>query len=95
MMRVKAPRGARDILYGQPPYGWKLSRDRSKLVRNPEEQRAIAAILRLAGQGLSTRKIAQELARVGMRTRLGGRFSASTVALILRRGRKPPPEAQG
>jgi hypothetical protein len=95
MMRVKAPRGARDILYGQPPYGWKLSRDRSKLVRNVEEQQAIAAILRLAGLGLTTRRIAEELAAAGMRTRLGGRFSASTVSVILRRGRKPPPEAQG
>jgi hypothetical protein len=95
MMRVRAPRGARDILYGQPPYGWKLSRDRSKLVRNQEEQQAIAAILRLSGRGLSTRTIAEELATAGMRTRQGGRFSASTVALILRRGRKAPPEAEG
>ncbi len=38
-MRVSAPKGSKDILYGQPPYGWKLTKNRSKLVKNSDEQR--------------------------------------------------------
>jgi hypothetical protein len=94
MLRVKAPRGAKDILYGQPPYGWELSRDRSKLVKEPAEQRVIAMILRLDARGLSTRQIATELASAGLRTRRGGKFVATTVLVIIRRGRKPPPESK-
>ena len=44
MRRVKAPSGARDILYGETPYGWRLSADRSKLILDSDEQRLLAVV---------------------------------------------------
>src|SRR5580704_15522717 len=44
MRRVVVSQGSRDILYGETPYGWRLSRDRSKLVIDGDEQRVLAVV---------------------------------------------------
>ena len=44
MRRVNLPSGTRDILYGETPFGWRLSPDRSKLVLDPEEQRLLSVV---------------------------------------------------
>ena len=94
MMRVKAPRGSKDILYGQPPYGWKLSKDRSKLVRDPDEQRIIAMIRNMYFiRKLTMRDIVAELAAMGIVNRRGHVFVLSRVCELLHTDKKAPPEA--
>jgi hypothetical protein len=82
-----------DILYGSPPYGWKLSKDRARLVKDPAEQRVIATILRMHADGMSIRAIVDDLQARGVRNRLGAPFSRTSVHHVVRRGTKPPPEA--
>ncbi len=94
MMRVTAPRGSKDILYGQPPFGWKLSKDRSKLVKNPDEQRVIAMVRHMYFiRRLPMRQIVEELASLGVVNRRGNAFPLSRVCEILHSDRKPPREA--
>ena len=96
MMRVVAPSGSKDILYGQPPYGWKLSKDRSKLVRDPDEQRTIAMVRHMYFiRRLPMREIVAELKEMGVVNRRGNAFPLSRVCEILHSDRKPPPEAGG
>ncbi len=94
-MRVKAPRGAKDILYGQPPYGWKLAKDRSRLVKNPDEQRVIATIRRCyAVERLTMRAIVEKLRAMGVKNRRGSPFPLSRVHEIIHGNTKSPPEAK-
>jgi hypothetical protein len=93
-MRVVAPRGSKDILYGQPPYGWKLSKDRSKLVRDPDEQRITAMVRHMYFiRRLPMREIVAELKKLGVVNRRGNAFPLSRVCEILHTDKKPPPEA--
>jgi hypothetical protein len=94
MMRVTAPAGSKDILYGQPPFGWKLSKDRSKLVKNPDEQRVIAMVRHMYFiRRLPMRQIVDELSSLGVVNRRGNAFPLSRVCEILHSDRKPPREA--
>ena len=94
MMRVTAPAGSKDILYGQPPYGWKLTKDRSKLVRNPDEQRVIAMVRHMYFiRRLPMRDIVDEMKAMGVVNRRGSAFPLSRVCEILHTGKKAPPEA--
>jgi hypothetical protein len=91
MMRVRAPKGSKDILYGQPPYGWKLSRDRSKLVKDPDEQKVISTIRRMYSvERLTMRAIVAKLAKMGVTNRRGSPFPLSRVFEILHKNKKPP-----
>ena len=95
MMRVVAPAGSKDILYGQPPYGWKLTRDRSKLVRHPDEQRVISMVRHMYFiRRLPMRSIVEELKDLGIVNRRGSSFPLSRVCEILHADKKPPPEAR-
>jgi hypothetical protein len=94
MMRVAAPAGSKDVIYGQPPFGWKLSKDRSKLVRNSEEQRIIAMVRHMFFiRRLTMREIVSELQELGVTNRRGNAFPLSRVCEILHMDRKPPREA--
>ena len=94
MMRVTAPAGSKDILYGQPPYGWKLTKDRSKLVRNPDEQRVIAMVRHMYFiRRLPMREIVDEMRTMGVVNRRGSAFPLSRVCEILHTDKKAPPEA--
>jgi hypothetical protein len=90
MMRVEAPSGSKDILYGQPPYGWKLSKDRSKLVKDPEEQRIIAMVRHMYfSRRLPMRAIVEEMRGTGVVNRRGNAFPLSRVCEILHTEGKP------
>jgi hypothetical protein len=81
MMRVRAPRGSKDILFGTPPFGWKLTRDRSKLVKHPDEQRTIATVRHMFFvRRLTMRQIVEELASMGIVNSSRPRVSAITRA---------------
>jgi hypothetical protein len=95
MMRVTAPRGSKDILYGTPPFGWKLTKDRSKLVKDAAEQRVIATVRHMFFiRRLTMRQIVHELAAMRIMNRRGNAFPLSRVCEILHTDRKPPPEAR-
>jgi len=68
---------------GQVPYGWTLDADGVHLVANEAEQAIIAAAKTLREQGLSLRKVGEELAAEGMLPRSGGEWHAKTVRDLL------------
>ncbi len=95
MNRVFAPKGLKDILYGQPPYGWKLTQDRSKLVKNPEEQRVIAMVRHMyCVRRLPMRTVVEQLAAMGVVNRRGNAVPLSRVFEILHSDKKAPPDAR-
>lgn len=54
---------------GDVPYGYRLEADGETLVEDASEQAVITAAVRLRGQGLSLRRIAQELWKLKLRPR--------------------------
>ena len=94
MRRVIAPRGAKDILYGETPFGWKLSRDRSKLVMDGSEQRILAVVRHMyVADRVPMREIVTRLREMGIVNRRGRSFGLSSVFEMIHRGRKQPAEA--
>jgi hypothetical protein len=94
MQRAKVP-GAKDILYGQTPYGWRLSRDRSKLVEDRAEQRIIAIVRHMyLVRRLPMRDIVRELKGMGVVNRRGQPFGLSRVWEMIHRPSSPPAEAR-
>jgi hypothetical protein len=95
MRRVIAPRGAKDILYGETPFGWKLSRDRSKLVMDGSEQRILAVVRHMyVADRVPMREIVTRLREMGIVNRRGRSFGLSSVFEMIHRGRKQPREAK-
>ncbi len=96
---------ARSERTGQIPYSFDLDAagptdGRGRLVRlipNPCEQQVIARIHALRSEGLSPRRIAAELNRLGIRTKTGrGPWIHTAVAKILqRKSNSPDDRAQG
>lgn len=76
---------------GPAPYGWfVVSGDIVRtLVEVPSEQRAIAIVRRLRGDGQSWRAIAAALASQGIRSRLGGRFVPAQLRRMMISTREP------
>lgn len=73
----------REYTGGHCPYGWTVGADGTHLTVNADEQKIIAAALRLREAGLSLAKIGVELEREGMLPRSGGRWHAKTVRDLL------------
>jgi hypothetical protein len=95
MRRVIAPKGARDILYGETPFGWRLSRDRSKLVLDGNEQRILSVVRHMYfAERIPMREIVARLREMGIVNRRGRFFGLSSVFEMVHRGRKPPTEAK-
>jgi hypothetical protein len=95
MRRVIAPKGARDILYGEAPFGWKLSRDRSKLVLDGDEQRILSVVRHMYfAERVPMREIVARLRDMGIVNRRGRSFGLSSVFEMIHRGRKQPAEAK-
>jgi site-specific DNA recombinase len=69
---------------GQVPYGYRLRQDGRSLVECEEEQRAIAVIRALHGQGFTYRGICAKLQEAGHKP-LGKRWHPKTIMGILRR----------
>jgi hypothetical protein len=94
VQRVIAKAGSRDILYGEAPFGWRLSPDRSRLVKDEGEQRLLAAVRRMYfGEGVPLRLIVERLRDMGVVNRRGRPFSLSRVFEMVHRHRTMPPEA--
>jgi hypothetical protein len=95
MRRVIAPKGARDILYGETPFGWRLSRDRSKLVLDGDEQRILSVVRHMYfAERIPMREIVVRLREMGIVNRRGRSFGLSSVFEMIHRGRRQPVEAK-
>jgi hypothetical protein len=95
MRRVAAPEGARDILYGEAPFGWRLSKDRSRLVEDKEEQRVIAVVRHMYfSLRLPMRDIVQLLEETGVKNRRGHAFGLSRIFEIIHGKSAKPAEAR-
>ena len=94
MRRVLAPRGTPDILFGEAPYGWRLTRDRAKLVKDGEEQRVLAVVSHMYFvQRVPMRDVVARLGEMGVVNRRGRPFGLSSVFDMIHHGKKRPPEA--
>jgi hypothetical protein len=95
MRRVIAPKGARDILYGETPFGWRLSRDRSRLVLDGNEQRVLSVVRHMYFvERVPMREIVTRLREMGIVNRRGKSFGLSSVFEMIHRGRRQPSEAK-
>lgn len=71
---------------GKVPYGRDLAGDGVGLIENPFEQQTLVLIARWRSEGMSLRKIAEELTRRAIPTKEGGVvWSHATVARIVKR----------
>lgn len=85
--RCNAGRRARKVegrRIGEIPFGYSLDEVTKKLVRDDQEQEAIALVYRLKDQGYSNRAIARELDRREIPSKKGGAWTHVQVASILR-----------
>jgi hypothetical protein len=96
MRRVNLPSGNRDILYGETPFGWRLSPDRSKLVLDPAEQRLLSVVRHMyLVERLPMRGIVDRLRKMGVVNRRGRPFGLSGVWEMIHRRQDKPDEAKG
>jgi hypothetical protein len=96
MRRVAAPSGTPDILYGETPFGWRLSHDRSRLVVNGDEQRVIAVARHMYfAKRVAMREVVRRLREMGLVNRRGRSFGLSSVWEMIHHGKDCPPEAEG
>ena len=70
---------------GNLPYGYQVPEDGAILVKNPEEQEIMHLIRKLSEDGLSTRRVAEELNRAGRRTRRGSEWKCQHIMGILKK----------
>lgn len=70
---------------GAIPFGFDLAEDGERLLPNGLELEAVALIRLLKAEGLSLRKIGQELARRGIPAKHGGTWTPKVIRGILRR----------
>jgi site-specific DNA recombinase len=69
---------------GQVPFGQTVAEDGKTLVDCPVEQEAMAIVRQLRAEGLSIRKIADELNARGVKTKENGRWHIATVQRVLK-----------
>src|SRR5579864_6900321 len=95
MRRVAALGSSPDILYGETPYGWRLSRDRSRLVVNGDEQRVLSVVRHMYFvERIPMRDVVRRLEEAGIVNRRGRPFVLSGVWEMIHRRRERPEEAQ-
>ncbi|MCA8916402.1 MAG: recombinase family protein [Planctomycetes bacterium] len=68
---------------GHAPFGWQLCADGVRLKRDGEEQETLRIIARLQGEGMSQRKIVDELNRHGRKTKEGRKWQRSNLRSVL------------
>jgi site-specific DNA recombinase len=96
MRRVVVAGSSRDILFGETPYGWRLSRDRSKLVVDDDERRVIAVVRHMyLVERIPMRAIVDRLRETGVVNRRGRPFGLSSIFEMIHRPANRPPEASG
>jgi hypothetical protein len=95
MRRVHLPSNAPDILYGETPFGWRLSADRSKLVLDPDEQRLLSVVRHMyLAERLPMRDIVARLRSMRIVNRRGRPFGLSSVWEMIHHRQEPPAEAK-
>jgi len=67
------------------PYGYDLADDGSRLIENPEQQRAIERMRELRGEGKGYHSVARELNREGFKPQRAKAWSAATCHRIMTR----------
>ena len=79
----RALRKKKDLrwVYSTTPFGF--NRKRNKLVENPEEQRALAFIFRARMAGYTLQYIADELTRMDVKCKRGGKWYPTTIRYLL------------
>jgi DNA invertase Pin-like site-specific DNA recombinase len=87
-----AAKRRKGFLLGQPPYGYRHTSNRRKLVPVPEEQRAITRARDLRRAGYSLRAIGRLLDRAAIAPRRAARWSPEAVSSVLgeRQARSQP-----
>lgn len=94
-MRTVNLTGAKPILYGEAPYGWKLTPDRSNLTKDAEEQRVLSVVRHLyLADRLAMREIVARLAKMGIKNRRGRSFGLSGVWEMIHKRNEAPPESR-
>jgi hypothetical protein len=84
LRRARHPSGKGEVFYGSAPYGWRLSTDRSKLVRDRSEQRVLAVVRRMyLERGLTMEAIVERLRAMRIANRRGAPFSMNGVRSLL------------
>ena len=78
------------VPFGCVPYGYRLTADGKRIVRDAGEQRALAVVARMRAGGRLLREIVAELGRLGLRSRRGNRIGTTRVFEILRDIEKEP-----
>ena len=95
MRRARAVEGKKATLFGETPFGWRLSKDRTRLVLDPDEQRLLAVVRHMHKvQRLDMREIVTVLAHLGVVNRRGRPFALSAVWAMIRQHGKVPREAR-
>src|SRR5262245_52362245 len=93
-MRHAAADGSSTVLYGETPYGWRLTRDRSRLVVNGDEQRVIAVVRHMYfAKRVPMREVVKHLKDMGVVNRRGRAFGLSSVWEMIHHGTERPTEA--
>ncbi len=94
-MRQGRSTRARGTLYGEAPFGWRVSGDRMQLEPDAREQRLIAVVRHMyLAERVPMREIVSRLQEMGIMNRRGQPFGLSRVWEMVHRGHEPPPEAR-
>ncbi len=72
------------VCRGRVPYGYQLGKDGKKLVEHGQEQCIIADIIGRHANGDSIRKIARDLAQLGIVSRAGKPFGNTQIHRIIK-----------
>lgn len=95
MRSVTLPAGTRDILYGETPFGWRLSPDRSRLMPDADEQRLLSVVRHMyLAERLPMRAIVERLRKMGVVNRRGRAFGLSGVWEMINRRNERPAESK-
>jgi DNA invertase Pin-like site-specific DNA recombinase len=70
--------------FGKLPWGYRRSADGKRVLRDAREQRVLAVAAHMRANGLKFREIAEELSRLGLRSRRGRPIGTSRVFEMLR-----------
>ncbi len=76
-----ATKRARQLVYNHVPLGY--TRQGDQLVIDPAEQQIVQQVLALRAEGISYKRIADQLNDDGVGGKNGGRFHASTIHKIV------------
>ena len=75
---------AQGFRVGNIPFGWSLTKNNEKLIKNENEQIILKKMKTLKKKGLSFQKIANYLNSKGLSTRTGGQFKKQNIHQILK-----------